>query len=162
MQLWKDETEPWLRRLADEVHEQGAAVMTQLTHLGHRAGSYADNWLTAISASTVREPAHRTFAKGVEQWDLDRVRQDFVDLAQRCRSAGLDGIELVARGHGTPGAQAPDARGQRRGSVPAVPHRGCGGRPERPCRDAGRRPPLPRGLNPHARKTGRCTVSERL
>ncbi|MGH3179907.1 MAG: N-methylproline demethylase, partial [Streptosporangiaceae bacterium] len=27
LQLWKDESVPWLRRLADEVHEHGAAVM---------------------------------------------------------------------------------------------------------------------------------------
>ncbi|MFE0254725.1 FAD-dependent oxidoreductase [Streptomyces sp. NPDC059010] len=99
LQLWKDEAEPWLRRLADEVHDQGAAVMTQLTHLGHRTSSYTDNWLPAISASNVREPAHRAFAKAAEQWDLDRVLQDFVDVAQRCRSAGLDGIELMAWGH---------------------------------------------------------------
>ncbi|MFJ8025831.1 FAD-dependent oxidoreductase [Streptomyces sp. NPDC096311] len=99
LQLWKDEAEPWLRRLADEVHEQGAAVMTQLTHLGHRTSSYTDNWLPAISASSVREPAHRAFTKAAEQWDLDRVRQDFVDVAQRCQAAGLDGIELMAWGH---------------------------------------------------------------
>ncbi|MFE7275501.1 FAD-dependent oxidoreductase [Streptomyces sp. NPDC057623] len=99
LQLWKDEAEPWLRRLADEVHEQGAAVMTQLTHLGHRTSNYTDNWLPAISASNVREPAHRAFAKAAEQWDLDRVLRDFVDVAQRCRAAGLDGIELMAWGH---------------------------------------------------------------
>lgn len=42
LQLWKDEAVPHLRRLADEVHEHGAAVMTQLTHLGHRTSSYSD------------------------------------------------------------------------------------------------------------------------
>ncbi|MFI5800955.1 FAD-dependent oxidoreductase [Streptomyces sp. NPDC051677] len=99
LQLWKDESEPWLRRLSDEVHENGAAVMTQLTHLGHRTSNYTGHWLPAISASNVREPAHRAFAKAAEPWDLDRVRQDFVDVAQRCRSAGLDGIELMAYGH---------------------------------------------------------------
>lgn len=36
LQLWKDEAEGYLRQLADEVHEHGAAVMTQLTHLAHR------------------------------------------------------------------------------------------------------------------------------
>ena len=99
LQLWKDEAEPLLRRLADEVHEQGAAVMTQLTHLGHRTSNYTHDWLPAISASDVREPAHRAFAKAAEQWDLDRVLKDFVDTAQRCQSAGLDGIELMAYGH---------------------------------------------------------------
>ncbi|MEU1515597.1 FAD-dependent oxidoreductase [Streptomyces sp. NPDC005811] len=99
LQLWKDEAEPWLRRLADEVHEQGAAVMTQLTHLGHRTSNYTDQWLPAISASAVREPAHRAFTKAAEPWDLDRVLDDFVSAAQRCRSAGLDGVELMAWGH---------------------------------------------------------------
>ena len=99
LQLWKDEAEPLLRRLADEVHEEGAAVMTQLTHLGHRTSNYTHDWMPAISASNVREPAHRAFTKAAEQWDLDRVLQDFVDVAQRCRSAGLDGIELMAYGH---------------------------------------------------------------
>ncbi|MBD0844639.1 FAD-dependent oxidoreductase [Streptomyces sp. TRM68416] len=99
LQLWKDESEPWLRRLADEVHEQGAAVMTQLTHLGHRTSNYTDTWLPAISASNVREPAHRAFTKAAEQWDLDRVLKDFVAAAQRCRSAGLDGVELMTWGH---------------------------------------------------------------
>lgn len=99
LQLWKDEAEPLLRRLADEVHEQGAAVMTQLTHLGHRTSNYTDEWLPAISAGNVREPAHRAFTKAAEQWDLDRVLHDFVAAAQRCQSAGLDGIELMAYGH---------------------------------------------------------------
>jgi 2,4-dienoyl-CoA reductase-like NADH-dependent reductase (Old Yellow Enzyme family)/thioredoxin reductase len=99
LQLWKDEAEPLLRRLADEVHDQGAAVMTQLTHLGHRTSNYTHDWMPAISASNVREPAHRAFTKAAEQWDLDRVLQDFVDVAQRCQSAGLDGIELMAYGH---------------------------------------------------------------
>lgn len=99
LQLWKDESEPLLRRLADEVHEQGAAVMTQLTHLGHRTSNDTHDWLPAVSAGNVREPAHRAFTKAAEQWDLDRVLQDFVDVAQRCRSPGLDGIELMAYGH---------------------------------------------------------------
>jgi len=99
LQLWKDEAEPLLRRLAEAVHEQGAAVMTQLTHLGHRTSNYTHDWMPAISASNVREPAHRAFTKAAEQWDLDRVLQDFVDVAQRCQAAGLDGIELMAYGH---------------------------------------------------------------
>src|SRR6187200_2931480 len=44
LQLWKDESEPLLRRLADDVHDEGAAVMIQLTHLGHRSSNYVDDW----------------------------------------------------------------------------------------------------------------------
>jgi 2,4-dienoyl-CoA reductase-like NADH-dependent reductase (Old Yellow Enzyme family)/thioredoxin reductase len=99
LQLWKDESEPLLRRLAADVHDEGAAVMIQLTHLGHRTSNYAYDWLPAISASAVHEPAHRAFAKAAEEWDLDRVLHDFVSAAQMCQSAGLDGIELMLYGH---------------------------------------------------------------
>ncbi|HLJ19895.1 MAG TPA: N-methylproline demethylase, partial [Stellaceae bacterium] len=34
--LYKDEVVTWLRELADAVHEHGAAVMIQITHLGRR------------------------------------------------------------------------------------------------------------------------------
>ncbi|MBP2326923.1 2,4-dienoyl-CoA reductase-like NADH-dependent reductase (Old Yellow Enzyme family)/thioredoxin reductase [Kibdelosporangium banguiense] len=99
LQLWKEESEPLLRRLATEVHDEGAAVMIQLTHLGHRTSNYVDDWLPAISVDNVREPAHRAFAKAAEEWDLDRVLGDFVRAAQMCQAAGLDGIELNLYGH---------------------------------------------------------------
>jgi 2,4-dienoyl-CoA reductase-like NADH-dependent reductase (Old Yellow Enzyme family) len=99
LQLWKDESVPWLRRLVDEVHDQGAAVMIQLTHLGHRTSSTTHDWLPAVSASGVREPAHRTYAKQAEAWDLEQVQADFVLATQRCLEAGLDGVELMLYGH---------------------------------------------------------------
>ena len=97
--VYKDEITPWLRRLADEVHAHGAATMMQLTHLGRRTSNYSGDWLPAISASLVREPAHRSFPKAAEPWDLDRVVRDFAAAAQRCQEAGLDGIELYMAGH---------------------------------------------------------------
>jgi N-methyl-L-proline demethylase len=98
LQLWKEESEPLLRRLAEEVHAEGAAVMIQLTHLGHRTSNYVHDWIPAISASNVREPAHRAFARAAEEWDLERVLQDFVNAAEMCKRAGLDGIEFSATG----------------------------------------------------------------
>jgi 2,4-dienoyl-CoA reductase-like NADH-dependent reductase (Old Yellow Enzyme family) len=97
--LYRDDIVPWLRRLADEVHEAGAAVMCQVTHLGRRTSNYAGDWLPVLSASPLREPAHRAFPKAAEPWDLDRVTADYVSAALRCREAGLDGIELEAYGH---------------------------------------------------------------
>jgi 2,4-dienoyl-CoA reductase-like NADH-dependent reductase (Old Yellow Enzyme family)/thioredoxin reductase len=99
LQLWKDETEHWLRLLTDEVHDHGAAVMIQLTHLGHRSSSYSGDWLPTISVSAVRERAHRSFTKEAEDWDLDRIKNDYVLAAQRCVAAGMDGIDLMIHGH---------------------------------------------------------------
>ncbi len=96
---YKDEIVPWLRRLADDVHEAGAAVMIQLTHLGWRTSNYAGDMLPVVSASGLREPAHRSFSKQAEEWDLDRIAQDYAEAAVRCKHAGLDGVEFQHYGH---------------------------------------------------------------
>jgi 2,4-dienoyl-CoA reductase-like NADH-dependent reductase (Old Yellow Enzyme family) len=97
--LYRDDIVPWLRRLADDVHEAGAAVMCQVTHLGRRTSNYSGDWLPVVSASPLREPAHRAFPKAAEAWDLDRIVADYVAGALRCQAGGLDGIELQSYGH---------------------------------------------------------------
>lgn len=97
--LYRDEIVPWLRRLADDVHEAGAAVMCQITHLGRRTSNFTGDWLPVLAASPLREPAHRAFPKAAEHWDLDRIVGDYADAAVRCREAGLDGIEIESYGH---------------------------------------------------------------
>ena len=90
---YKDEIVPWLRELADECHEHGAAVMIQITHLGRRTGWNKADWLPVLAPSPVREPAHRAFPKAIEDWDIDAHRRR---LRRRRRSAmeaaGLDGL----------------------------------------------------------------------
>ncbi len=97
--LHRDEVVPWLRRLTDDVHEAGAAVMCQVTHLGRRTSNYGGDWLPLLYPSPIKEPAHRSFPKAAEAWDLDRVVDDFVSAALRCQAAGLDGIEMQHYGH---------------------------------------------------------------
>jgi len=96
---YKDEIVPWLRRLADECHEHGSAVMIQLTHLGRRTGGNRADWLPVLAPSPIREPAHRAFPKAAEDWDLDRIVADYAAAAQRMAAAGLDGFEVEAYGH---------------------------------------------------------------
>ncbi|MFS8202292.1 FAD-dependent oxidoreductase [Streptomyces sp. CWNU-52B] len=97
--LYSDDIVPWLRRLADDLHEAGAAVMCQITHLGRRTSNFTGDWLPLVSASALREPAHRAFPKAAEAWDLDRITADYAAAAIRCRDGGLDGIEIQAYGH---------------------------------------------------------------
>jgi 2,4-dienoyl-CoA reductase-like NADH-dependent reductase (Old Yellow Enzyme family) len=63
LHAYKDEIVPWLRRLADDCHEHGAAVMIQITHLGRRTSWNPADWLPVLAASPIREPAHRSFPK---------------------------------------------------------------------------------------------------
>jgi 2,4-dienoyl-CoA reductase-like NADH-dependent reductase (Old Yellow Enzyme family) len=99
MLLYKDEVVPWLRRLTDDVHEAGAAVMLQVTHLGRRTSNFTGDWLPLVYPSGLREPQHRSFPKIAEAWDLDRIVRDYADAAARCQAAGLDGIEVESYGH---------------------------------------------------------------
>ncbi|MGN6549225.1 MAG: FAD-dependent oxidoreductase [Pararhizobium sp.] len=96
---YKDEIVPWMKALADECHEHGAAVMIQLTHLGRRTRWNAGDWLPVLSASPVREAAHRSFPKEAEDWDIERIVKDYAAAASRMQAAGLDGIEFEAYGH---------------------------------------------------------------
>lgn len=96
---YKDEIVPWIREMTDAVHEQGAAIMVQLTHLGRRTRWDKGDWLPVVAPSHHREVAHRAFPKKIEDWDIERIIKDFADAAERMKAGGMDGVELEAYGH---------------------------------------------------------------
>jgi 2,4-dienoyl-CoA reductase-like NADH-dependent reductase (Old Yellow Enzyme family)/thioredoxin reductase len=97
--VWKDEVVPWMRRLADDCHEAGAAVMIQISHLGRRTRWDKGDWLPVVAPGPSREPAHRAFPKIIEDWDIARIIADYADAAERMQAAGLDGVEFECYGH---------------------------------------------------------------
>jgi len=99
LHVYKDEVVPWMKKLTDACHDQGTAVMIQLTHLGRRTGWWKGDWLPVVSPSHRREASHRAFPKKMEDWDIARIIKDYVDAAERMKEAGLDGIELMSYGH---------------------------------------------------------------
>ena len=94
-----DDIIPFFQQLADRMHAHGAATMIQLTHLGRRTVWDDGDWLPTISASSVREPAHRSFPKAMEPADIRRVVASYAAAARRCKQGGLDGLEIEAYGH---------------------------------------------------------------
>ena len=96
---YKDEVVAWMKKLTDDCHEAGAAVMIQLTHLGRRTRWDKGDWLPVVGASSAREPSHRAFPKVIEDWDIERIIQDYADAAERMKEAGLDGVEFECYGH---------------------------------------------------------------
>lgn len=96
---YKDEIVAPLKRLADECHDYGTAVMIQITHLGRRTNWNHSDWLPVVAPSRVREAAHRSFPKQAEEWDIERIIKDYAACAQRMQAAGLDGVEIEAYGH---------------------------------------------------------------
>jgi 2,4-dienoyl-CoA reductase-like NADH-dependent reductase (Old Yellow Enzyme family) len=96
---YSDAVVPWIQDLTDGCHEHGCAVMIQLTHLGRRTTWNKGDWLPSLSSSKHREPAHRAFPKLIEDWDIERIINDFADAAERMQAGGMDGIELQVYGH---------------------------------------------------------------
>ncbi|RWO39318.1 NADH:flavin oxidoreductase [Mesorhizobium sp.] len=96
---YKDEIVPWIRQMTDAVHEEVAAIMIQLTHLGRRTRWDKGDWLPVLAPSHHREASHRAFPKKIEDWDIERIIKDFADAAERMKAGGMDGVELEAYGH---------------------------------------------------------------
>jgi len=88
-----------LQDFSDKVHDAGARIMCQITHLGRRGESYSDRVLPTIGPSMVRETLHRSFPKVMDKHDIRRVIKEYADAAWRCKAGGLDGIETLAGGH---------------------------------------------------------------
>lgn len=94
-----DEIIPHFRQFADRVHRHGTYLMCQLSHVGRRTHANKGNWLPALSASNLKEPAHGSFPKAMERADFRRVAASYADAALRCKEGGLDGCELLIAGH---------------------------------------------------------------
>ena len=92
-----DRVIPFFESMATRIHRHGAATMCQITHMGRRTSAYVGDWLTTVAPSPVREPAHRSFPKEMEQFDIDRIIKAFGAAALRCKLGGLDGVELSAQ-----------------------------------------------------------------
>ena len=67
--------------------------------MGRRTNWNKGDWLPSVSSTKHREPAHRSFPKLIEDWDIERIIGDFADAAERMKVGGMDGIELQVYGH---------------------------------------------------------------
>ena len=76
---------PYFQELADRVHRYDTALMCQITHLGRRTSWSVAEWLPTISASRVREAAHRSFPKEMEDFDIRRIVKAYGAAARHCR-----------------------------------------------------------------------------
>ncbi len=153
LHAYNDEIVPWLRRLADDCHEHGAAVMIQITHLGRRTGWNKADWLPVLAPSPVREPAHRAFPKEAEDWDIERIVRPTPRPRARMQAAGLDGIEIEAYGHLLDGFWSP-ATNQRTDAVWRLPRQPAALHLRGARRDPRRGRPGVHRRHPHGRRRG--------
>ena len=97
--LSQDAVTPWLKQLAQGVHDEGAAIMCQLTHLGRRTRFDVEHWLPPVAPMALAERPHGSVPAQLLDGDIKRILHDYGRAVYRCAEAGLDGIELMAYGH---------------------------------------------------------------
>ena len=90
------EAVPGLRRLADAVHEEGAAVSAQLGHAGAVA---AGAGYQGLSPSVMFSPLALRRTRAVTPEDIDRITRDFAAAARVVVDGGFDAVEIHL-GHG--------------------------------------------------------------
>ena len=99
LNMSSDRIIPYLQSFSSRVHDAGAAIMMQLTHLGRRAETNTQNWLSTIGPSVAREIGHRSIPREMDSYDIRRIVSGFGAAARRAKEGGLDGIETMVGGH---------------------------------------------------------------
>lgn len=90
---------PYFQKFSERVHNEGAALMCQITHLGRRGEFNKGAILPTLAPSVIRETLHRSIPREMDQYDIDRIIQDFATAALHCKEGGLDGVECLAGAH---------------------------------------------------------------
>ncbi len=82
-----------LTRLADAIHESGAAIAGQVGHAGPVANGRS-NGVKALSSSRMPSPLSMQMIKAATEADLTRITRDYVAAARTLVRAGFDVLEL--------------------------------------------------------------------
>lgn len=87
---------PGLRRIADVVHAEGAAISAQIGHAGAVAAAAR---VRGVAPSPIFSPLAMRRTRAATPGDLARIRQEFADAARVVADGGFDAVELHL-GHG--------------------------------------------------------------
>ena len=87
-------TIPGFRLVVDMVHEHGAKIFGQLSHMGREAGSLFSK-LPLWSPSPVPCPVVREIPHVMTVDEIREVKEGFIKSASNMQAAGYDGIELL-------------------------------------------------------------------
>ncbi|SEK50166.1 NADH:flavin oxidoreductase [Streptacidiphilus jiangxiensis] len=93
-QIWmRPEAVPGLRRLADAVHAEGAAVSAQIGHAGPVADGRS-NRLPALAPSGSFSPQSGRRVRAATPEDIARITRAHADAARLAIEAGFDAVEV--------------------------------------------------------------------
>lgn len=91
---------PYLRVLADAVHDHDTAIMCQITHMGRHCRWDNGGWMPMVAPSPMRDPGGgRSLPREMNTRDIARVIKEYAAAAVRCEKSGLDGVEVICSMH---------------------------------------------------------------
>jgi 2,4-dienoyl-CoA reductase-like NADH-dependent reductase (Old Yellow Enzyme family) len=82
---------PGLRRLADAVHAEGAAISAQIGHAGPVAAATGRR---GLAPSRQFSPLAMRFTRAIDEDGIARVVRDFAAAARLLKDAGFDAVEV--------------------------------------------------------------------
>lgn len=95
--LWDERNDDLLRELAERVHEHGALIMSQMTHMGRRGNSLLSG-VALKAASDLPEGVHREVPAVFTEPELLALVERFGQAARRLMDLGWDGAEVTSLG----------------------------------------------------------------
>lgn len=98
-EVWSDDSIESYAMVAGAVHDAGAAIFGQLSHLGrqgHTFASHRELW----APSAIADPASRVVPHAMDERDIAEIVEAYASAAGRLHRAGFDGIEVyLAHGY---------------------------------------------------------------
>ena len=85
-----------LKKLADTVHQYDSKIMVQIYHTARQAAPDPVGRTRAQAPSTVSEPILGVKPRAMTTNEIEESIKQYGDAAQRCKIAGMDGIQIHA------------------------------------------------------------------
>jgi 2,4-dienoyl-CoA reductase-like NADH-dependent reductase (Old Yellow Enzyme family)/thioredoxin reductase len=89
-----DDCIPGLAKLAKAVHFYDGAIFVQLHHPGRQTDNMAIGGRATISPSGIKSMLTQAECREMTNAEIKSFVQDYIDAAERCYKAGIDGVEL--------------------------------------------------------------------
>ncbi len=89
---------PGFRAITDACHDEGAAMIQQLYHVGQH-GDFDNSFRPSWSPSGLPSFHDAEGSHAASDAEIEEVIDGFVDAATRARRAGFDGVEIFAAYH---------------------------------------------------------------
>ena len=95
--LWDERNDDALRTLASRVHDQGALIVSQMTHMGRRGNSLMSG-VPLMAVSDLPEGVHHEVPAVLTTAEISELVGRFAHSARRLMKLGWDGAEVTSLG----------------------------------------------------------------